>query len=150
MGAIFDPTSGEEGEVTIEVDGDPLALLGEISASADISGGTGRMTLRLAGNRSGFTVARAELDATASSVRPTEVFGELRDVHARASVTDGRLRSGAIEALSGGRSLKLESRRDRTRDGRMLPLLFTSMVSNIPLQLTRKNSDTLDWKFRRD
>ncbi|MCK4512136.1 hypothetical protein KAW64_10375 [bacterium] len=136
LAAIFDPTSGEEGEVTIEVDGDPLALLGEISSSADISGGTGRMTLRLAGNRSGFTVARAELDATASSIRPTEVFGELRDVHARASVTDGRLRSGAIEAFSGGRSLKLESRRDRTVDGRMLPPLVIGGVDVGVLALT--------------
>ncbi len=136
LSAIVGPASEEEGEMTVEIDGDPLALLGEISSFADISGGTGRMTLRLVGNRSGLTVARAELDATASSVRVTEVFGELRDVRARVSVTDGRLRLGTAEALSGGRSLKVESCRDRLVDGRMLPPLVIGGVDVGVLALT--------------
>ncbi len=134
--AIVDPMSGEEGEITIEVDGDPLALLGEISSLAEISDGSGRMTLHLAGNRSGLTVARAELDATASSARMSEIFGELRDVHAQASVTDGRLQSGTIEAFSKGRRLKLESRRDCSMDGRMLPPLVAGGVDLGVLALT--------------
>ncbi len=134
--AISHPMSEEEGEITIEVDGDPLALLGEFSSLADISDGSGRMTLHLAGNRSGFTVARAELDATASSARTTDVFRELRDVRVRVSVTDGRLHSGIVEALSGGRHLKLESRRDCAVDGRMLPRLVIAGVDLGVLALT--------------
>ncbi len=126
--AIGDPLSEEEGEITIEVDGDPLAFLGELWSLADISDGSGRMTLHLVGNRGGFTVARAELDATASSARMTDIFRELRDMHVRISVTDGKLRSGVVEALSGGRHLRLESCRDCAVDGRMLPRLVIAGV----------------------
>jgi hypothetical protein len=109
-----------EGALTVEVDGDPLALLAEATPLAEGAVGDGTMSVHLVGNRDGIAVARGELHASASKVTPSALFGELRDVSASVTVVDGAVVSGLVEGRVDGRLVRLESRRDASLDGRAL------------------------------
>jgi hypothetical protein len=112
-----------EGALTIEVDGDPLALLAEATPLAESAAGEGTMSAYLVGNRDGVAVARGELRASARTVTPSALFGELTDVSASVTVVDGAVASGSIEGLVDGTLVRLESRRDASVDGRALESL---------------------------
>lgn len=109
-----------EGALTVEVDGDPLALLAEATPLADGAVGEGTMSVHLVGNRDGVTVARGELHASASTVTPSALFGKLSGVSASVTVADGAVISGSIEGRVDGRLVRLESRRDASVEGRAL------------------------------
>jgi len=109
-----------EGSLTIEVDGDPLALLAELTGLVDSATGQGRMVAHLVVDGRDVSVVRGQLDATATSVRPAGIFEEITDLTARASVTDGALITGEIEGLVDGRRVSIASRRNRTAGDREL------------------------------
>jgi hypothetical protein len=115
--------STAEGSLTVEVDGDPVALLAGATKAVASEGGEGTMAVHLVGNRDGVSVARGELEVAAARVRPSAVFDELTGVSASLVVVDGAVVSGAVEGLVDGRRLRAESVRGATAGGRELPPL---------------------------
>lgn len=106
-----------EGELTIEVDGDPLALLAEATHLATEVSGDGTMNLHVVGNREGFEIATGDVDARATSLSPSGLFRELTDVAVSASVVDGVVVSADVTALVDGRAVRLRSSGDAGADG---------------------------------
>ncbi len=109
-----------EGALSIEVDGDPLALLAEATPLAESAGGDGTMSVHLVGNRDGVSVARGELHASASSITPSALFGSSRTSPCPSRSSDGAVSSGSFEGRVDGKAVRLESRRDVSADGRAL------------------------------
>lgn len=117
--AVFTGGSSE-GALTVEVDGDPLALLAEATPLAERAVGDGTMSVHLVGNRDGVTVARGELHASARTVTPSALCSELTDVSASVTVVDGAVASGSVEGRVDRKLVRLESRRDASVEGRAL------------------------------
>jgi hypothetical protein len=103
---------GEEGSLTVEVDGDPLSFLAELSPLVERADGTGRLTFHLVGSGRGVTLASAELEARASSVEPSVLFDELEDVEVAVAIADGAVMDGSITATVDGDPIALSSTRE--------------------------------------
>jgi len=120
LGAVFDPDGPAEGELTLEVEDDPIALIGAMTGVLDEAAGDGRMMLHFVGDRESFSLVRGDVDARASRVRGTGVFDELTDVVVSASIVDGVLAEGWVTAAVDGRRIEVASRRSMLIDGRLL------------------------------
>ncbi len=118
----------EEGSLSIEVDGDPIALLGELTSIAESEGGEGRMVVHLVGGPDGLTIASASLDARAAVVRPVALFDEISDLEARAEIVDGELLTGEVTGLVDGDRLTVASRRGVRVEDRPLESLIVGSL----------------------
>jgi len=134
--ALTAPEGSAEGELTLEIDGDPLALLAEVSGVMEEATGEGRMVLHFVGDREAVVLARGDLDAQASSVRAPGIFDELTDVTVSASIVDGELIDGLVTAAVDGRMIEVDSRRSVLVDGRLLEPLVVGGVDLGVLALT--------------
>lgn len=122
-GALTDGGAPAEGALSIDVEGDPMALIAELSPLIESAEGRGSLSALLVGDRTAVTVARCELDAGASVVVPTAVFDRIEDVEVRLSVVDGVITSGRIEGLIGGRAIRIASLREAAvGERRLVPL----------------------------
>lgn len=101
--------AGEEGNLSVEVDGDPLTFIGQLWPPIGRADGSGRLALHLVGSRREVTLASADLQASASSVRPSVLFEELEDVEVAVSIVDGAVRDGSIVATVDGDPIALRS-----------------------------------------
>jgi hypothetical protein len=106
---------GQEGTLSVEVDGDPLAFLSELYPFVERAHGSGRLDFRLVGGRREVTLVSADLQARASRVEPSLLFEELTDVEAAVTIEDGAVREGSITALVDGDPIALTSTRDAPR-----------------------------------
>jgi len=117
------PGGEAEASLTVEVGGDPLALLMEVVQLADVARGEGTLNLHLVGNRDGVSVAHGELEARARSARPRALFDEITDLAVSVAVVDGEVTSGAAGGRVEGRAVRLESVRGASPGGEELPAL---------------------------
>ncbi len=120
LGAVVDPDGPAEGELTLEVEDDPIALIGAMTGVFEEAKGDGRMMLHFVGDRESFSLVRGDVDARARLVRGAGVFEELTDVVASASIVDGVLARGRITAAVDGRQIEVASRRSVLVGGRLL------------------------------
>ncbi len=136
LGAVVDPEGPAEGELTLEVEDDPIALIGALTGIFEEARGDGRMMLHFVGDRESFALVRGEVDARAGRVSSAGVFDELTDVVVSASIVDGYLASGRITAAVDGRMIEITSRRSVLVDGRILEPLVVGGVDVGILALT--------------
>ncbi len=123
-GVLTGADGTSEGSLSVEVDGDPLALLAELASFASSASGEGRLDLSLVVDRDGVTVASGELDARADRFVPTDLFEEITDVSASARVVDGVLVAGEIAGHVDGRRIAIASRpRSVARGHALRPLV---------------------------
>ncbi len=128
LAAITDPDGSAEGQLTVDVDDDPLALLGAMTGIIKEAAGEGRMTLHFVGDRESLSLVRGDVDARASRVRASGVFGQLTDVAVTASIVDGALVDGGASAMVDGRLIDVTSRRSVLVEGRILDPLVVGGV----------------------
>ena len=120
LGAVVDPGGPAEGELTLEVEDDPIALIGAMTDIFEEATGEGRMMLHFVGDRESFSLVRGDVDARASRIRGAGVFEELTDVVISAAIVDGVLAQGRISAAVDGRPIEVASRRSILVGGRLL------------------------------
>jgi hypothetical protein len=115
----YDAVVGGEAEATLSIDvtGNPIALLGELSGAGRSGRGSGTLRAVVAGNRESFTVAQARLEARADRFWPASIFPRLDDLETSVHVVDGAVVSGSVTAKSGGSSIELRSSRDGSGEG---------------------------------
>lgn len=127
----YSAVAGEEGaEATLSVDvtGNPVALLGELSGMGESGSGSGTLRAVVVGNTESFTVAGARLEARADRFRPVALFPRLDDLELSVDVMDGQVVSGAASARSGGKRIEVRSVRGAVADGRELEPLVVGAV----------------------
>jgi hypothetical protein len=134
-----EPEGGEEpgeGSLTIDVDGDPLALLFELASLGRSEGGEGRLSAHLVWEGGEVAVASARLDARADRAAPVALFDEIEDVEVRAEILDGAVAEAMVTGLVSGNRITLGSRRGVTLEGRLVPSLHMGGIDLGVLTLT--------------
>ena len=117
-----------EGTVTVEVSGNPIALLAEFTDVAECGPGGGSLSATLVSDGGPFALVSARLEAHADRVIPSGLFERIDDVEASVLVVDGAVVSGTVTGSVGGSTLRLRSARRVTADGRELPPLTAGGV----------------------
>jgi hypothetical protein len=113
-----------EGTLSIDVTGDPVALLAEILGAETSGEGRGSMSALLVGNRSYISVADARLEALADHFVPQGLFERVDDLEASVAVRDGSVVSGEITGRVGGSLIRLGTERPTgTGDRELEPLV---------------------------
>jgi len=128
LAAVVAPDGSAEGELTLEVEDDPIALIGALTGVVEDATSSGRMVLHFVGDRESFALVRGEVDARATRVRAAGIFDELRDVAFSANIVDGYLAEGRITAAVDGRAIEITSRRSVQVEGRTLEPLVAGGV----------------------
>ena len=138
-GVLRRDADAPDGTLTIDVDGNPLGFLAELTDFAESGPGSGTLNVVLAGNGESFTLASARLEARAERVVPTGLFERVNDVKASVSVLDGAVVSGEVTGRIGGSTMRLRSERNRTLSGRELVPLT---VGGVDLGVLALSTDT--------
>ena len=127
-GVLRRGVDASEGTLTIDVDGNPMALLAELTDLAESGPGSGTLNVVLVGNRESVTLASARLEARAERVVPTGLFERIDDVEASVSILDGAVVEGLVTGRIKGSAMRVRSVRGRVLDGRELPPLAAGGV----------------------
>ncbi|MBN2564841.1 MAG: translocation/assembly module TamB domain-containing protein, partial [Candidatus Eisenbacteria bacterium] len=121
-----------EGTISIDVTGNPVALLGELTGVGTGGEGSGNLRAVIVGNRESLTLASARLEARAERFRPVSLFPRLDDLEMSVNVADGAVISGRVRAESGGSAIELASTRGSVVDGRELePLVIGGVDAGV-------------------
>jgi len=106
--ALSGETASDEATMTVEVDGDPLALLAGLTSAVESGRGSGTMQVVLAGSRGDVSVAAASLEVSDGTIVPAGVIERVDDVEIEVRVADGRLTRGVVSGTVGGERIALE------------------------------------------
>ncbi len=128
LAALTRPGGSAEGQLTVEVDEDPLALVGSLVDGFEDASSDGRMTFHLVGDRESYVLVRGEADVRNGTLRIPGVLEELESLSLEASLVDGELTRGRLTALADGEELSIESRRSALVEGRLLEPLVVRGV----------------------
>jgi hypothetical protein len=127
-GVLRRDADAPDGTLTIDVDGNPLALLAEFTDLAESGPGRGTLNVVLVGNGESVTLASALLEARAERVVPTGLFERIDNVEVSVSIMDGAVVEGLVTGRIGGSAMRIRSVRGRVLDGRELPPLAAGGV----------------------
>ncbi|MCK4679583.1 translocation/assembly module TamB domain-containing protein, partial [bacterium] len=122
-GVLRRDADAPDGTLTIDVDGNPLALLAEFTDLAESGPGSGTLNVVLVGNGESVTLASALLEARAERVVPTGLFERIDNVEVSVSIMDGAVVEGLVTGRIAGSAMRIRSVRGRVLDGRELPPL---------------------------
>jgi hypothetical protein len=117
-----------DGTLSIDVDGNPLAFLCELTDAAECGSGTGSLHAVLVSDGEAVTVASARLEARTDRVVPAALFERIDDVEVGVSIMDGTVETGFVGGSVGGSAFSVRSDRGRTLLGRELAPLTAGGV----------------------
>ncbi len=126
--ALSDDPGSEEIDMTVEVDGDPLAFLADLVPFASEASSEGSMYAFLAGSRRDLTIASARLTASNGTIRPTGLFDKIENVSVNVSIADGLVTEGFVEGSVDGARIRLASARPEDVGVEGLPALTVAGV----------------------
>ncbi len=127
-GVLRRDADSPDGTLTIDVDGNPLALLAEFTDLAESGPGSGALNVVLVGNGESVTLASALLEARAERVVPTGLFERIDNVEVSVSIQDGAVVFGEVTGRVEGSAMRVRSVRGRVLDGRELAPLTAGGV----------------------
>ena len=137
-GVLRRDADAPEGMLTIDVDGNPMALLAEFTDLAESGPGRGTLNAVLVSDGESVTLASARLDARAERVVPTGLFERIDNVEASVSILDGAVVSGELTGRIKGSTMRVRSVRGMALDGRELASL---VVGGIDLGVLAASTD---------
>jgi hypothetical protein len=110
-----------DGTVGLEVDGNPIAFLAELSDVAESGPGRGTLNAVLVADGESVTLASARLEARAERIEPAALFEQVDDLEAAVSILDGAVVEGEVTGRIDGSTIRVRSERGAVVDGRLLP-----------------------------
>ncbi|MEA3409063.1 MAG: translocation/assembly module TamB domain-containing protein, partial [Candidatus Eisenbacteria bacterium] len=122
-GVLRRDVDAPDGTLTIDVDGNPMALLAEFTDMAESGPGSGTLNAVLVSNGESFALASARLEARAERVMPAGLFETVDNVDVSVSILDGAVVEGLVAGRIEGSAMRVRSVRGRVLDGRELPSL---------------------------
>jgi hypothetical protein len=128
LGLFRGEPEAHEGSLTVEVDGNPLALLCEFTDVAGCGPGSGTLSAVLVGDGESVTVASARLEARAQRVYPAGLFERVDDVTVSLDVLDGAVVSGEATGRIDNGTMVVRSERGVVVDERELTSLTVGGV----------------------